>query len=38
MIAGKSSFIAVGGGHLGGKNGVVNLLKAKGYQVQTIKL
>jgi len=38
MIAGKSSFIAVGGGHLGGKNGVVNLLKAKGYQVQMIKL
>ncbi len=37
-IKGKSSFIAVGGGHLGGKNGVINLLRAKGYQVQAIKL
>lgn len=38
IIKGKSSFIAVGGGHLGGKNGVINLLKAKGYQVQAVKL
>lgn len=38
MILEKPSFIAVGGGHLGGKNGVINLLKAKGYQVQAIKL
>jgi uncharacterized protein YbaP (TraB family) len=38
MIAEKPSFIAVGGGHLGGKNGVIKLLKAKGYQVQAIKL
>lgn len=37
-IAEKSSFIAVGGGHLGGKNGVINLLKAKGYKVEAIKL
>lgn len=37
-IAEKSSFIAVGGGHLGGKNGVINLLRAKGYKVQAIKL
>lgn len=33
----KPSFIAVGGGHLGGKNGVVNLLKKKGYSVTPIK-
>ena len=38
MILEKPSFIAVGGGHLGGKNGVIKLLKAKGYQVQAIKL
>lgn len=38
MIIEKPSFIAVGGGHLGGKNGVINLLRAKGYQVQAIKL
>lgn len=34
----KPSFIAVGGGHLGGKNGVLNLLKAKGYKIEAIKL
>lgn len=38
MIAEKPSFIAVGGGHLGGKKGVVNLLRAKGYRVRAIKL
>lgn len=38
FIKENSAFIAVGGGHLGGKNGVVNLLKAKGYRVQAIKL
>lgn len=32
------SFIAVGAGHLGGKNGVIQLLKAKGYKVTPIKL
>lgn len=37
-ISEKPSFIAVGGGHLGGKNGVVNLLKAKGYKIEAIKL
>ena len=37
-ISTTSSFIAVGGGHLGGKNGVVNLLRAKGYKVTPIKL
>ena len=34
----NSSFIAVGSGHLGGKNGVLNLLKEKGYKLKPIKL
>lgn len=38
MMVEKPSFIAVGGGHLGGKNGVINLLRAKGYKIQAIKL
>lgn len=38
MIVEKPSFIAVGGGHLGGKNGVLSLLKAKGYKIEAIKL
>ena len=37
-IAATPSFIAVGGGHLGGKNGVVNLLRAKGYILTPIRL
>lgn len=37
-IAEKPSFIAVGGGHLGGKNGVINLLKAQGYKIRPVKL
>ena len=37
-IGEKSSFIAVGGGHLGGKNGIVNLLRAKGYKIEAIIL
>jgi uncharacterized protein len=36
-IAEKSRFIAVGGGHLGGKNGVVKLLRKQGYTVTAIK-
>jgi uncharacterized protein len=36
-IAEKPRFIAVGGGHLGGKNGVVKLLKKQGYTVTAIK-
>jgi len=32
------SFIGVGAGHLGGKKGVVNLLRAKGYKLTPIKL
>jgi uncharacterized protein len=31
------TFIAVGAGHLGGKNGVVNLLRAKGYTLTPIR-
>ena len=38
MITEKSSFIAVGGGHLGGKNGLVNALRTAGYKVDPIKL
>jgi uncharacterized protein len=33
----KSSFIAVGGAHLGGKTGVLALLKTEGYTVTPIK-
>ena len=36
-IAAKPSFIAVGAGHLGGKNGVVNLLRRKGYKLTPIR-
>ena len=38
LIKAKPSFIAVGGGHLGGKPGVLNLLRSKGYTVKPIKL
>jgi uncharacterized protein YbaP (TraB family) len=34
----KTTFIAVGAGHLGGKAGVINLLRAKGYDVKPVKL
>jgi uncharacterized protein YbaP (TraB family) len=34
----KPSFIAVGGGHLGGKKGILNLLKKQGYKLEPIKL
>ena len=36
MLA-KSSFIAVGAAHLGGKTGVLALLKASGYTVKPLK-
>jgi len=32
------TFIAVGMGHLGGKNGLLNLLKKKGYKLERIRL
>ena len=34
----KPSFIAVGSGHLGGKTGVLNLLRKKGYKLKPIRL
>ena len=32
------TFVAVGAGHLGGTNGIVKLLRAKGYQVKPVKI
>lgn len=34
----KPTFVAVGAGHLGGKNGVIKLLRKKGYRVTPVKL
>ncbi len=34
----KPTFVAVGAGHLGGKKGVVNLLRKQGYKVEPVKL
>ncbi len=34
----KPTFVAVGAGHLGGKTGVIALLRAKGYEVKPVKL
>ena len=36
-ITGKPTFIAVGAAHLGGKKGVVSLLRAKGYKLDPIR-
>ncbi|MEO8174928.1 MAG: TraB/GumN family protein [Sediminibacterium sp.] len=36
-ITAKSTFFAVGAGHLGGKTGVVNLLRTEGYKVTPVK-
>ena len=33
LIANKSTFVAVGSGHLGGKEGIISLLKKDGYTV-----
>lgn len=35
IITNESSFIAVGAAHLGGENGLINLLRKKGYTVTT---
>lgn len=37
MMAEKKTFFAVGAGHLGGKYGVVNLLREAGYSVSPVK-
>lgn len=36
ITKGKSLLVAVGAGHLGGKQGLLNLLKAKGYSVKAV--
>ncbi len=36
-IVAKPTFIAVGAGHLGGKKGVVSLLRAKGYKLKPVR-
>ncbi|WP_373518062.1 TraB/GumN family protein [Pricia sp.] len=36
LINKNRSFIAVGAGHLGGKNGVLHLLREKGYKLESI--
>lgn len=38
MIEEKSTFIAVGAGHLGGPKGVIRLLEEKGYTLKPVKL
>ena len=35
-VAIKPTFIAVGAGHLGGKKGVINLLRKQGYKVMPV--
>ncbi|TNE54560.1 MAG: TraB/GumN family protein [Bacteroidetes bacterium] len=37
-IAEKSCFIAVGAGHLGGEEGVINLLRKEGYRLTPVKI
>lgn len=37
MAAEKSTFFAVGAGHLGGEEGVISLLKKAGYKVKPVK-
>jgi len=37
MINGQSTFIAIGAGHLPGKEGIINLLSAEGYIVEPVK-
>jgi uncharacterized protein len=37
IMAEKPTFFGVGAGHLGGKNGVVKLLRVKGFKVEAIK-
>ena len=37
MMKEKSTFFAVGAGHLAGESGVINLLRSRGYQLRPIK-
>ena len=37
IMSEKSSFIAVGGAHLGGKTGILALLSANGYSIKSVK-
>ena len=37
LLKKQSTFIAVGAGHLSGKNGLISLLKKKGYSVKPVK-
>jgi uncharacterized protein YbaP (TraB family) len=37
IINGQSTFIAIGAGHLPGKEGIINLLSGKGYMVEPVK-
>ena len=34
----KASFIAVGSGHLAGKDGLINILRQEGFQVSPVNL
>ena len=36
MMISKTTFFAVGAGHLGGKNGVIALLRKQGYKVTAV--
>jgi uncharacterized protein YbaP (TraB family) len=38
LIQKNSTLIAVGAGHLGGENGIINLLRKKGYVVEDVQL
>ncbi len=38
LMHSKSCFIAVGAGHLGGENGLINLLRKQGYTVEPISI
>jgi uncharacterized protein YbaP (TraB family) len=37
MMTEQATFFAVGAGHLGGKGGVIALLRAEGYVVEAVK-
>ncbi|MEI6311527.1 MAG: TraB/GumN family protein [Bacteroidota bacterium] len=38
LLADKPTLVAVGAGHLGGENGLINLLRKKGYKVEDVVL